>query len=800
MPSAHNAPPFTLRLPTVLLCLAGLATLPPAVHAAETAGTAGQPAARSFDIAPGPLSEVLARYAASAGVGLSFDAASLRHIPSPGLKGSYGIQQGFDTLLAGSGLEAVSRGQGNYALRQRPSSAQTETTLAAVRVSASVEKGLQSEGSTEDGYRVRTVSSVGALGSMPILDTPFSISVIPKELIENIQAVSPDDIYKLNPSTRTVTAQSTGWSPLVSIRGFKTYDVAEDGLRRPYNHAAVLEDKERVETLNGLSGFLYGASPPAGMINYVYKRPTLETFNSLTVGNYGGSQYYAHGDFGGRIDEAGRMGYRLNLVKQDGNTAVDDQKIDRALISGAFDWQLTDELLLELNASYNHYKTQAPSAYWFYSPGINRTSVPDASKNWSQPWIHDEFENTRLNGRLTYRPADWITLRGAYTTSHIDRPVQDHTMNSMSSSTEYRQLRQRVGDTKSDFDAAQAFADFAFDTVGIGHKLTLGYYTYAAKDWSTPYAPHTGWQGPYPVDTPARVPEYSFPINTSKMYYAGKSSNENFVIGDLLQFSPDWSALVGINHSRIKGTNFDETGQRSQPDYDKSRNSPSVSVMFKPTPSMTTYITYIEGLEMGGIGPTDTTNQDKVMPPMVSRQKEIGIKAEVGSMLLSGALFDIEKAYEFVNADNTYTQDGRQHHKGMEFSATGKLTRHLTLIGGVTLLDPSIRGGDNGGKEPMNVAKRIAKVYSEYALPFVPGLTLTGGVYFTGRQWADDGNTSRLPSYTTVDLGMRYTTQAAGKPLTLRVFASNVADRNYWQNSYYVGPPRSVAFSAQIQF
>ena len=169
-------------------------------------------------------------------------------------------------------------------------------------------------------------------------------------------------------------------------------------------------------------------------------------------------------------------------------------------------------------------------------------------------------------------------------------------------------------------------------------------------------------------------------------------------------------------------------------------------------------------------------------------------------MLLSGALFDIDKAYEFTNAGNTYTQDGRQNHKGVEFSATGKLTRHLTVIGGVTLLDAGIRGGDSDGKEPMNVAKRIAKLYSEYALPSVPGLTLTGGVYFTGRQWADDDNTSRLPSYTTVDLGMRYATQAAGKPLTLRLYASNVADRNYWQNSYYVGPPRSVAFSAQIQF
>jgi iron complex outermembrane recepter protein len=799
MSVTHHQPPFKRRLCT-LLCLTALSALPPALHAAETGAAVVQAGNRSVDIGPGPLSEVLARYAASAGVALSFDAASLRQIQSPGLKGNYTVQQGFDRLLAGSGLDAVQTSPGNFALRKLPAAVSGEATLPPTLVTANADQGLQAEGSADDGYRVKTVSSVGGLGSMPILDTPFSISVIPKELIENVQAASPDDIYKINPSTRTITPQSTGWSPMVSIRGFQTYDVSEDGMRRPYNHAAVLEDKERIEVLSGLSGFLYGAAPPAGMINYVSKRPTQERLNSVTLGNYGGSQYYVHGDFGGRIDEAGRMGYRLNVVKQDGNTAIDDQKFNRTLVSGAFDWQLTDQLLLELKASYNHYKTQAPSAYWYYDNSIRRGSAPDASKNWGQSWIHDEFENKQVGGNLTYKLNDSITLRGGYTKSYIDRPVQDHSLNSMVSATQYLQLRQRVGEKKSEIDAAQAFADFAFATAGITHKLTLGYYTYTAKDWGTTYVPNTGWQGPYSISSPTAVPEYSFPANTGRTYYEGKFGNDNLVLGDLIQFSPQWSALLGINHSRVTGENYDSSGQKSQPDYDKFRNSPSVSLMFKPIPSVTTYMTYSEGLEMGGIAPSGTSNENSVMAPMLSKQKEIGVKAEVGGMLLASALFEIEKAYEFTNASNVYTQDGRQNHKGIEFSAAGKLTKRLTVVGGMTLLDPSVRGGDNDGKDPMNVAKTVAKLYSEYALPFVPGLSLTGGIYYTGKQWANDANTDRLPAYTTLDLGLRYATVAAGKPLTLRLTVNNVEDKNYWLNSYYVGAPRNVAFSAQMQF
>jgi iron complex outermembrane receptor protein len=350
---------------------------------------------------------------------------------APAVSGSLTAGQALERLLAGSGLGASL--DGNAAVIRAMPSAAGGATLPPVVVNASAIDAtteLQQDGSAADGYRAKTVSSVGALGSMALQDTPFSISVVPRELIQNIQGQSPDDIYKLNPSTRTATPQITSWTPVVSIRGFNSSDTAEDGLRRAYNHAAVVEDKERVEILGGLSGFLYGAASPGGMINYVYKRPTLERLNSLTVGNYGGNQAYVHGDFGGRFDEAGRAGYRLNVVRQDGNTAIDDQKIDRTLVSAAFDWQATDRLLLEFNAVYNKYRTAGTSAYWFYDVPHGR--APDARRNWSQPWVRDEFVNTKLMTKATYRLNDNITLRGAYMRDGIDRRVQDHSMNSVS--------------------------------------------------------------------------------------------------------------------------------------------------------------------------------------------------------------------------------------------------------------------------------------------------------------------------------------------------------------------------------
>ncbi len=761
-----------------------------------------------FNIPAQELDSALTLLADQGDIQILFASGDLAGRRTSGLAGGYSVEAALSQLLTGSGLGWRYREARTVVVEKLPE-AQGAIQLGAVRIEGNVGPGadgapvstahvIQLEGGAEAGYRADTVSSIGALGARTLLDTPFSIGVVPRELIENVQAQSPDDIYKINPYTRTLTPQATGWSPAVGIRGFLSYDTAEDGLRRPYNHAAVVEDKERIEVLGGLSGFLYGAAAPGGMINYVYKRPTLERLNTLAIGNYGGSQYYVHGDFGGRIDAGGAAGYRLNVVKQGGDTAIDDQNFNRTLISAATDWQVTDRLLVELNATYNHYESRGPSAYWYYS--VPHGPAPDARKLWSQPWVRDEFENVKLMGKLSYKLSDAIVLRVSHMRDFIDRPVQEHALNNVISETEYTQLRQRVGENKSHWAATNAMVDIDVSTGALSHKISAGYYGSKYKDWGATYVSNTGWLGPYSISKPTYVPEPTFPADPSSRYLQYTGGNDNLILGDTISFGDKLSALVGVNRSTIVAKAYDPTGAKTQPDYDKSRTSPSVSILFKPRPWLTTYASYIEGLEMGGIAPNTASNAGAVMSPMVSKQKELGVKAQTGDLLLTAALFDIEKAYEFTSASNLYTQDGRQNHKGFEVTATGRLTDHLTIVGGVTLLDADVKGGDYDGKVPMNVAEQVAKLYAEYDLPFLPGVTLTGGAYYTGKQWATDANDDRLPAYTTYDLGARYATQAFGQPVTLRLTVNNVADKSYWQNAYYLGAPRSVAFSLQTRF
>ena len=161
------------------------------------------------------------------------------------------------------------------------------------------------------------------------------------------------EALRYNPTVNAGSgANSVGGGAAFQIRGFVT-DTNEsfiDGMRI-YSRTP-LEDKESIEVLNGASALLYGFANPAGVVNYIPKRPTAERLTRLTVGDYGGEQTFAHGDFGGRLDEAGHWGYRLNLLGvNDGETSVRNQHHGRYLLSAALEGRLSPDTLWSFDAS-----------------------------------------------------------------------------------------------------------------------------------------------------------------------------------------------------------------------------------------------------------------------------------------------------------------------------------------------------------------------------------------------------------------------------------------------------------------
>lgn len=128
--------------------LAGLGAAPAMAQTATQAQSGA--AVQDYAIAPGKLSDVLAQFAAAAGVPLSFDPKALDGVYSSGLQGRYTAASGFARLLTGSGFEAVDAGQQRYVLRRAasqpsdsPDAKNAEATLPSVTVTAQSAHGAE---------------------------------------------------------------------------------------------------------------------------------------------------------------------------------------------------------------------------------------------------------------------------------------------------------------------------------------------------------------------------------------------------------------------------------------------------------------------------------------------------------------------------------------------------------------------------------------------------------------------------------------------------------------------------------
>ena len=176
----------------------------------------------------------------------------------------------------------------------------TNTLLEEVNVSETAQNGT-----AENGYVVKETTGIGLWDKRSLQDTPYQMSIVSQDMIENT-ASGIDQIFKMNPVvqvTRTSTSSHSWNTPEINIRGFSASgNHILDGIPFSWVEGVTTEELERIEVLNGLSGFLYGVGYVGGAVNYVTKKPTLERVTDLTIGSTGNEAAYIHADLGGKID------------------------------------------------------------------------------------------------------------------------------------------------------------------------------------------------------------------------------------------------------------------------------------------------------------------------------------------------------------------------------------------------------------------------------------------------------------------------------------------------------------------
>ena len=773
-----------------------------------------------LNIPAGNLGDALVTLSKITGKSISVDANLIQGMNSPKLSGRYSAEQAINKLIANLPLQLKVTTANSLTLIAKPKNQQKIGTLA----TAIVESTDIKDGSAADGYRTDEISSVGPWQGRTLQETPYSINVVSESLIQNLQATSADQIYKLNPVMQFTRPTTQNDNAEAAMRGFKNSTTARDGISRQkwnYSHGVLMEETASVEILTGLSGFIYGAGNIGGTINYVTKKPTAERLNSITVGNTSGSNVYLHGDFGGQFDDEGTFGYRVNLVSQDGETHIKNQNLKRNSVSLAFDWQVNDDLLIGIDGNIRDYELDGRQPYWSLGKDASTESGlvarPDAKDLnsdtlWGQQWTTQYNESHRLGANVHWNINDYISFRAAILDEKITRVLALPFNKVQVGNTYDRKVKNNVN-APQDINGSGGFAfiDIAFETGSLSHKLTTGWQLsksdseQAADGWSK-FDSEKGLSLSAPIYV--TEPQWSEHGSQEKIR-RNRLVSTSFSLGDDITFNDQWSALIGFSHTELT-LKKDPRKDPAKTNHDTSETTPSLSVMYKPADFITTYASYIEGFELGGIakevyGGEDVVNAFEVMEPLVSTQIELGAKAEFAGMLFTTALFEIDKPFEYyqaqANGQYIFVQDGRQVHRGLEFTATGKATENLTLVGGFTLLDAkSEDNADLAGMRPRDVAETLIKLYGEYDLSAVPGLVITGGFSYTGDFYGDNKNTDKIDAYTLLDLGARYQQDIAGQDVTLRLNINNLTDKQYWANNWFIGDGRTVSLSANVIF
>src|SRR5262249_42758620 len=126
---------------------------------------------------------------------------------------------------------------------------------------------------------------VGGWGDIPLRRLPIQGSVLGADELVDRGATRLADLTRASAAVSDAY-NSEGYIDYLTVRGFildNRYNYRRDGLPINAETSLPLDNKERIELLEGLSGVQAGTSAPGGLVNLVVKRPTAGTLRSVGV-------------------------------------------------------------------------------------------------------------------------------------------------------------------------------------------------------------------------------------------------------------------------------------------------------------------------------------------------------------------------------------------------------------------------------------------------------------------------------------------------------------------------------------
>lgn len=780
---------------------------------AEAAVSAGRTAAKRFDIAAGPLSAALNQLADQADVLLSVPGAVTSDKNSAGLHGTYRLDEAFDLLLSGTGLQALEQGDGSYTLQAIP-------TTGAAELSPMTVIGSEPDAIAQ---RANPATTVGSKTPLSQREIPQSVSVVGQQQIQQQKMKNLDDAMRQSPGVTVSLA-----NPMATdyyARGFPISTFQLDGVPTaiPAGGAATIADNlamyEQVEVLRGPAGLFNGFGGDGGVVNLVRKQAPAQFQGSAEVLAGSRSTHREQLDVGGPLNDEGSLrgrfvgltGYGHQM--QDGTWQRDQQ------FYGTLEVDPDPDTTLRTGIS--HSETTAKPMYGL--PGYSDGRLLDVSRSTYLGASWNALSNRRSNAfaeverqlanewkaKLTY---NYLIIDTHFLNGIPGGPLEPGTNIGNPYSYNYQsEDRQQAVDT---------YASGPFSLFGREHQLTFGANYLHENTHNTQRFINTetsgldDW-GDYFEDVFSSNPLYS-------KDFAGGRHNENWtlieqygVYGNVRLHLADPLTLVAGGrmtwwHARIKPADAYDNyfGTPPSDTHVKGKFSPIVGLVYALDDTYSAYASYTSIFKpQSGF----YTEAGSLIEPVEGKQYELGIKGEYlgGRANASAALFQIDESNRALSDPRFpgyYLAQGKARSQGLELQVSGMLLPGWTLSAGYTYDDvKSLDDSTNAGAPFSMVAPRhLFKLASDYQLPGAwRQWSIGGAAYATSSTgWKDSSGEWNGGGYATLDAHVAYQFLP---DWSVGLYGSNILDRKYYQSiagaaGNYYGEPRTLLASLRTTF
>lgn len=660
-----------------------------------------------------------------------------------------------------------------------------------------------------DNFPIRYLENSTATAlftDIPLIETPFSVSVYNEQLIEDRRAFSLKEILQNDPSIALQMPGGFYGTQNFGLRGFQVDNFngyRTNGLPVINTVAPTLDDKSRVELLKGPSALQFGFMPPGGAINLVRKHPLEDFSTSLQFDIDSFGSLYGQLDVSDIVSD-GKFGYRLVLAGDEFDSFYDNAGGHRLMGSLYTEWKPVDELTV-----WSLVGGQKLERNGYYGPMITASgNVLDTGlrTNIMQDWALNKQEifDAAIGADVKFND-DWkmrfaVNYQDAQRDSRLTYPY---------SVLENGDFIEGALLTNGPFEwkswGIHAHVEGNFDTGSLRHK------TVAGAQWRT-Y--DTAGERSFPDVGPNNAYQLnSLPIPAAGPWTAlGFEYDEIGVFAtDTIELNEHWSVLLGGRFGRYENTYPDDPASDDAVDA----WTPTAALMFSPVDKVHTYFTYTRGVQDGGSASRTAVNAFEPLGVQESEQFELGVKTELLEGRLAGelALFQIEQDLASIDpATGIESFSGVQRHRGIEFTLRGKVTDSLQA--GLAMMFLNAEQKDTGiaefeGRNPRYVPEYQANVWASLDIPQVPGLSLNANARFVDKQYLDQGEAFATDSYVVVDVGATYRRKIADADWTFRVGLRNLLDERYYESGEFYpgdagylsyGAPVSAVFSVQIDF